>query len=199
MAKPYGLANQKLCYIPVCKSWKKRQRMFLRMVCDIQVEHYGLPFLKVQDVLNYTSKYTYQWLSGTQPRSGGWVLVVGVGVGGGVLVGGVGGGCVCVSYISRIYNAMHSIIMELKKSPQSKNLPYKKYRISTQVSLFCLCRLTLVDTFSRCITSSFQRILLICKKQVLEKPARFDKNANTCNLRLSHCIIRKRKNPRMVF
>ena len=32
MAKPYGLANQKLCYIPICNSWRKGQRMFLKMV-----------------------------------------------------------------------------------------------------------------------------------------------------------------------
>ena len=32
LAKPYGLANQKLCYIQICKSWRQRQRMFLRMV-----------------------------------------------------------------------------------------------------------------------------------------------------------------------
>ena len=30
MAKPYGLADQNLCYIPVCISWRQRQRMFLR-------------------------------------------------------------------------------------------------------------------------------------------------------------------------
>ena len=28
----YGLANQKLCYIPISKFWRKRQRLFLRMV-----------------------------------------------------------------------------------------------------------------------------------------------------------------------
>ena len=27
-----NLTNHKLCYIPICKSWRKRQRMFLRMV-----------------------------------------------------------------------------------------------------------------------------------------------------------------------
>ena len=27
MAKPYGLASQKLCYIPVCKSRRKRHSM----------------------------------------------------------------------------------------------------------------------------------------------------------------------------
>ena len=32
LAKPYGLANQKLCYIPICNSWRKRQRILLRMV-----------------------------------------------------------------------------------------------------------------------------------------------------------------------
>ena len=32
LAKPYGLANQKLCYIQSYKSWRKRQRMFLRIV-----------------------------------------------------------------------------------------------------------------------------------------------------------------------
>ena len=31
MAKPYGLANQKLSYISICKTWRKIQRMFLRM------------------------------------------------------------------------------------------------------------------------------------------------------------------------
>ena len=30
--KPNGLTNQKSCYIPICKSWRKSQRMFLRMV-----------------------------------------------------------------------------------------------------------------------------------------------------------------------
>ena len=29
---PYGLANQKLCYIQIYKSWRKRQRTFLRVV-----------------------------------------------------------------------------------------------------------------------------------------------------------------------
>ena len=32
MAKPYGSANQKLCHIQICKSWKERRRLFLRMV-----------------------------------------------------------------------------------------------------------------------------------------------------------------------
>ena len=32
MAKPYRLANEKLCYIPICKPWRERQRIFLRMV-----------------------------------------------------------------------------------------------------------------------------------------------------------------------
>ena len=32
IAKTYGLGNQKLCYIPIYKSWRKRQIMFLRMV-----------------------------------------------------------------------------------------------------------------------------------------------------------------------
>ena len=36
MGKPYGLAIQKLCYIPICKSWRKRQRMFLRMVGEYE-------------------------------------------------------------------------------------------------------------------------------------------------------------------
>ena len=31
LAKPYGLANQKLCYIQIYKSWRKRQRTFLEM------------------------------------------------------------------------------------------------------------------------------------------------------------------------
>ena len=34
LAKSYGLANQKLCHILICKSWRKRQRMFLRMVVE---------------------------------------------------------------------------------------------------------------------------------------------------------------------
>ena len=32
LAKPYGLANQMLCYISICGSWRKRQRIFLRML-----------------------------------------------------------------------------------------------------------------------------------------------------------------------
>ena len=35
MLEPYGLASQKLCYIPICKSWReKKLRMFLRMVSE---------------------------------------------------------------------------------------------------------------------------------------------------------------------
>ena len=32
--KPYGLANQKLCFIQIYKAWRKRQRMFLRLVAE---------------------------------------------------------------------------------------------------------------------------------------------------------------------
>ena len=32
LAKPYDLANQKLCYIQIDKSWKKKTKMLLRMV-----------------------------------------------------------------------------------------------------------------------------------------------------------------------
>ena len=32
LAKPYSLANQKLCYIQIRKFLKERQRIFLRMV-----------------------------------------------------------------------------------------------------------------------------------------------------------------------
>ena len=42
LAKPYGLANQKLCYIQSYKSLRKRQRMFLRIVGE-----YGPWFLLV--------------------------------------------------------------------------------------------------------------------------------------------------------
>ena len=36
MAKPYGLANQKLCYISIFKSCRKSQRMFLGMVGECE-------------------------------------------------------------------------------------------------------------------------------------------------------------------
>ena len=36
LAKPYGLANQKLCYIPIYKSWRKGQIIFVRMVDEYE-------------------------------------------------------------------------------------------------------------------------------------------------------------------
>ena len=49
LSKPYGLANQNLCYILIDKSWRKAQRMFLRMVGE-----YG-PYKNMR--LNYLSEF----------------------------------------------------------------------------------------------------------------------------------------------
>ena len=32
LPKPYGLTNQKLCYIQICKSWRKRLGTFWRII-----------------------------------------------------------------------------------------------------------------------------------------------------------------------
>ena len=51
LAKQYDSANQKLFYIPICKSWRKGQGMFLRMVGEY--EPWSLPI--------YTARVAQWW------------------------------------------------------------------------------------------------------------------------------------------
>ena len=52
MAKPYGLANQKLCYIQIYKMLEKRQRMLLRMVGEYESKFCSLLFFQLLFPIN---------------------------------------------------------------------------------------------------------------------------------------------------
>ena len=54
LAKPYGLANQKLCYIQSYKSWRKRQRMFLRIVGEYGPRNQSLDILIARPTIYLT-------------------------------------------------------------------------------------------------------------------------------------------------
>ena len=51
--KPYGLNNQKLYYIPICLSWRKRQRLFFNPLPDDKI----LDWSKLKQFADYNFKF----------------------------------------------------------------------------------------------------------------------------------------------
>ena len=65
MAKPYGLAKQKLCYIQIYITWRRRQKMFLRMIGE-----YGprLQILGIRQRISFYLKVPFMTIVGFVAR-----------------------------------------------------------------------------------------------------------------------------------